>query len=150
MMTSPLENKPVSSSTVESVMWPAGSITQTARGEPSLLARSARLDDASAPLPTAAFTASALRSYATTSCPPLRRRSVMLAPILPSPTMPIFTRAPLGCGAGSEGSGFVGQRLQQLVEGLGEGADALVLERLLHIEHVDAGGGQAREDLGPR
>ena len=62
MMTSPLENRPVSSSTVESVMWPAGSITQTARGESSLPARSARLVDGSAPLPAAAFTASALRS----------------------------------------------------------------------------------------
>ena len=35
------------------------------------------------------------------------------------------------------------QRLQQLVEGLGEGVHALVLERLLHVEHVDAGLGQA-------
>jgi hypothetical protein len=62
MMTSPFENSPVSSSTVESVMCPAGSMTQTALGEASFPARSARLVAASAPLAAAAFTASALRS----------------------------------------------------------------------------------------
>src|SRR3984957_10765748 len=97
----------------------------------------------SAPLDAAFFNASSCRSYATTSCPPLSRRSVMLAPILPSPIMPIFMRAPLGgprkLWLGSEGSGFVGQRLQKLVERLGERGDALVFEGLLHIEHVDAG-----------
>src|SRR3984957_5824726 len=96
----------------------------------------------SAPLDAAFFNASSCRSYATTSCPPLSRRSVMLAPILPRPIMPILMRAPLGGAAGSEGSGFVGERLQQLLEGFGEGVDAFVLERLLHVEHVDAGGGE--------
>ena len=43
-------------------MWPAGSITQTALGESSFDARSARLLDGSAPLAAAALTASALRS----------------------------------------------------------------------------------------
>ena len=62
MMTSPFAKIPASSSTVESVMCPAGSITQTARGESSFSARSARLVAASAPLAAAALTASAFRS----------------------------------------------------------------------------------------
>src|ERR1700691_5600642 len=139
-MTSPLENSPANVSTVESVTWPAGSITQTARGGVSLPASSSSVVAVSAPCAAAAASASALRSKATTSCPPFSRRSVMLAPILPSPIMPIFIRAPLERGrCRSERSGLVGQRLEQLVEGLGERRHALVLERLLHVLHVDTG-----------
>src|SRR5580704_9210161 len=142
-MTSPLENRPARASTAASVTWPAGSINHAALGGLSLPARSSRDVAVSAPLAAACFNASGCRSYATTSCRPLSRRSVMLAPILPRPIMPILMRPPLGCPAGSEGSGFVGQRLQQLLEGLGEPVHALVLERLLHVLHVDPGLAQA-------
>src|SRR5215470_12859625 len=74
--------------TVCSVGPPAGTIIQTARGGFSLLTRSCREDDPTAPSPTRPFTASALRSETTSWWPPRIRRRVMLAPILPNPTIP--------------------------------------------------------------
>ena len=75
-----------------------GTITQAARGGDSLAASSSREAAGSAPLSAAACRASADRSKATTWWPPSSSRSVMLAPILPSPTMAIFIARPVLVG----------------------------------------------------
>ena len=94
-MTSPELNRSANAAIVESVGGPAGTMTHAARGGSSFLARSSRSSATMAPLAPIALRASAERSYATTSCPAPISRSVMLAPILPSPTMAIFMCSPL-------------------------------------------------------
>ena len=65
-ITSPLPRMPPSSRTVDSVMSPAGTITQTTLGEGSFEQSSVRDAAPSAPDTTAASTASDDGSYATT------------------------------------------------------------------------------------
>ena len=74
--------------TVCSVGAPAGTISHAIRGFPSLLTKSSSDEEAMEPSPAIFFTLSALKSVTTTSCPPRIRRRVMLAPILPRPTIP--------------------------------------------------------------
>src|SRR5581483_10751057 len=174
-MTSPDSKCSASWPIVLLVASPAGTMTQAARGGESFSTNSARLAAGVAPFEATASRASACRSKATTSWPSLRRRSDMLAPILPSPIMPMrmdrssLLRGARGCvvvvvcdgtgrravpdgGSGrageSEGAGLVRQLLDELVEGLGEGVHALVFEGLLHVFHVDANVGELVEDGG--
>src|SRR5438270_13152217 len=74
--------------TVDSVGPPAGTISHATRGEPSFEQKSSSDEEAIAPSDAIPFTASALKSVTTTSWPPRMRRRAMLAPILPSPTIP--------------------------------------------------------------
>src|SRR5580704_6332891 len=153
-MTSPDSKWSASSAIVESVGGPDGTITHAARGDDSFAARSSSDVAGSAPFAATASRASAERSNATTSCPAFSSRSVMLAPILPRPTIPIFIVV-LPCLAvaflpGRRRSGqrarLVHERLDQLVERLGERVDALVLERRRDVREVDARAGQRGED----
>ena len=68
------------------------------------------------------------------SCCPLSR----VGTLIPGRTAPGGDRRP-------EGGGLVRERLQQLVEGLGERRDPLVLEDGGDVVHVDPGAGQPRE-----
>ena len=96
MMTSPLESAGTSASIVLSTGPPAGTMIHTTRGALSCAQTSARSLAAAAPIPTCAFTASALRSYTTTWCPPCSRRCTMLPPIRPRPIMAsCIERSPL-------------------------------------------------------
>src|SRR5687767_3975424 len=88
MIVSPRDISSASARTVFSVGSPAGTMIHTARGACSCLTSSSSTVAPRAPFATLAATASALRSNATTSCPPRTRRVVMFAPILPSPTIP--------------------------------------------------------------
>src|SRR5579883_1571930 len=92
MMVSPGCRYSASDCTVCSVGPPAGTMIQTARGALSLLTRSCREEDPTAPSPLRSLTACRLRSETTTWCPPRIRRRVMLAPIRPSPTIPSCMR----------------------------------------------------------
>src|SRR5829696_6242194 len=92
MTASPAASSPASSSSVASVASPAGTITHTARGAASCATSAGSESAAVAPAPAAARSASALRSKATTECPPRCSRAVMFAPIFPSPTIPICMR----------------------------------------------------------
>src|SRR5581483_8774364 len=94
MIVSPGDSRPPNSSIVDSVGGPDGAITQTARGGSSALTRSASDEDGAAPSLPAASRASALRSCTTTWCPPSMSRLVMLPPMRPSPTIPIFMCSP--------------------------------------------------------
>src|SRR4029077_20095178 len=62
---------------------------QTARFALSLLTRSCREADATAPSPASPLTASGLKSETTIWGPPRIRRRVMFAPMRPNPTIPI-------------------------------------------------------------
>src|SRR5579862_4935191 len=72
------------------VGWPAGTMTHTARGASSFATRPSRESAVSAPWEATSARASVERSKATTSWPFSTSRADMLAPIFPSPTMPIF------------------------------------------------------------
>ena len=67
---------------------PAGTISQAMHGLPSFEMKSSREDDAIAPSAAMCLTLSGLKSVTTNSWPPRIRRRVMLAPILPRPTIP--------------------------------------------------------------
>ena len=73
---------------------PAGTIIQMTRGDSSFPTTSAGEEAPTAPAATACSMASACRSVAMTWCPPRTSRSVMFAPILPSPTMASFMTNP--------------------------------------------------------
>src|SRR5581483_7630170 len=89
MITSPGESTPRSSSIVSSVGLPEGTMIHTARGVCVNFATISASELAPvAPPSTLALTASALRSYATTECPPRIKRVAMLAPMRPRPTIP--------------------------------------------------------------
>src|SRR5579884_1771884 len=92
MTTSPAWSSPFRVSMVELVGSPAGTMTQTTRGDASSPVSCSSVSAVAAPLEATPARASADRSKATTSWPFWMRRSVMLAPIFPSPTMPIFMR----------------------------------------------------------
>src|ERR1051325_2694313 len=85
MSTSPLPRCGTSASIVSSTGLPEGTMIQITLGAVSRAQRSRRSAAPFAPWAALAFTASALRSHTTTSCPPLSRRSVMLPPIRPRP-----------------------------------------------------------------
>ena len=102
MIVSPSSNMPSSLSTVSSVGLPAGTMIHTARGGVSLETRSSSESDPLAPCSSAAFTASALKSKATTSISESRRtRWTILPPILPSPMKPICMSLYLRGGEGA-------------------------------------------------
>src|ERR1035437_1072609 len=156
MMTSPDSNSPANVVMVELVASPAGTITQATRGVGSFAVISSSVVAGSAPNPATASLALSERSKATTSIPCSIRRWVMLAPILPKPTMAIFMiRSSLSSDwstsdwgtSRAQGTRLVGQGLHQLVEGLGERGDPFGLECLPHVLHVDAGIGQCRHHL---
>src|SRR5579872_1563951 len=86
--------RPFRASTVRSVGAPAGTMTQATRGGSRCPTSSTRRSSDLAPFWLTESRASGDRSNATTSWPFSRRRTVMLAPIFPSPTMPIFIPAP--------------------------------------------------------
>src|SRR5581483_3698934 len=94
MIVSPFDSRPPSSSIVDSVGAPDGTITHTARGGSNALTRSASDVHGAAPSPCAASSASALRSWTTTWWPPSMSRLVMLPPMRPRPTIPIFMCSP--------------------------------------------------------
>jgi len=81
--------RPSSAVIVASVGSPAGSMTQKMRGLSSLAATSSSEATATAPSCASFSPASALRSKATTSCPPRINRRAMLAPMRPSPMIAI-------------------------------------------------------------
>src|ERR1051325_5906671 len=85
MSTSPLPRCGTSASIVSSTGLPEGTMIQITLGAVSRAQRSRRSAAPFAPWAALAFTASALRSHTTPSCPPLSRRSVMLPPIRPRP-----------------------------------------------------------------
>src|SRR5579864_6799102 len=88
MSTSPLASSGASSPITESTT-AAGTMIHTARGGVSASSSSAALPAARAPNAATALTFAALRSYATHSCPPCCRRRTMLAPMRPSPIIPM-------------------------------------------------------------
>ena len=88
MMVSPAASRSVSSLTVASVILPAGSMIQIARGGVSLATMSARPVLGLAPLSASPCTTASLRSYTTVLCPARIRRWLMLPPIRPRPTIP--------------------------------------------------------------
>src|SRR5262245_42114927 len=73
----------------------AGTISQTDRGFSSFFKRSGSEAAPTAPSFANSPTAFGDRSKTTQSCPCLTRRRAMLAPILPSPTIPSCISAPL-------------------------------------------------------
>src|SRR5580658_7327210 len=83
MMMSPLPKIAHNAAIVSSVGLPEGTLIQTIFGEPSLPQSSLSPVDAVAAPAAACATASALRSYTTTWCPPWIKRVVIFAPILP-------------------------------------------------------------------
>ena len=102
MITSPDSNRPARVVMVELVASPAGTITQATRGAVELgghlLEGGRRLGPEGRPPPSGPGSE---RSKATTSCPCSMRRWVMLAPILPRPTMAIFmVLSSVSCGGG--------------------------------------------------
>src|ERR1035437_10133246 len=161
MMTSPDSNSPANVVMVELVASPAGTITQATRGVGSFAVISSSVVAGSAPNPATASLALSESSKATTSIPCSIRRWVMLAPILPKPTMAIFMiRSSLSSDwstsdwstsdwstSRAQGTRLVGQGLHQLVERLGERGNPFGLECLSHVLHVDAGIGQCRHHL---
>src|SRR5918995_4705906 len=88
MTASPESSSAAIAFTVDSVMWPAGTITQTARGAVSFDASSASEAAPSAPSATSVSIAAGLTSWTTHRCPSRIRRRTMFAPILPRPTIP--------------------------------------------------------------
>src|SRR6266545_5266875 len=88
MTTSPVDSRPARASTVDSVGSPAGTMIQIARGGARAETIASIEVTPLAPAVVACATASALRSYATTTCPPRVRRVTMLRPIRPRPTKP--------------------------------------------------------------
>src|ERR1041385_8151696 len=88
MTASPPSIEPLSAAIVSSTGFPDGTMSQTARGRRRAATKSASESTPAAPNPATRWTASRLRSYATTLWPPRPSRSVMLAPILPRPIMP--------------------------------------------------------------
>src|SRR5580658_2827208 len=94
MITSPAAKSAPNAAMVSVVGLPEGTMTQAARGEPSLAATSSSEAAGSAPLAATASRAAWARSKPTTWWPPFSSRSVMLAPILPRPIMAIFIVAP--------------------------------------------------------
>ena len=89
MIVSPDCSCSASAVTVCSVGSPAGTMSHTARGGARRAARSASDEAPVAPLPARPFTASVLRSHATTSWPPAISRRAMLPPMRPRPIRPI-------------------------------------------------------------
>src|SRR5664280_3582809 len=156
MITSPGSYSRAKVVMVELVASPAGTMTQATRGVGSFDVISSSVVAGSAPNPAAASLALPETSKATTSIPCWIRRWVMLAPILPKPTMAIFMiRTSLSSEWRSSGWGtsrdqrirLVRQGLHQLVEGLGERCDPLGLECPAHVLHIDSGIGQCRHHL---
>src|SRR5437867_541674 len=94
MMMSPADSSDVSALIVDSVGSPAGTISQTARGEESADTTAASDATPWAPAAAARATASGLRSNATTAWPPRARRVTMLRPIRPRPTKPSCIATP--------------------------------------------------------
>src|ERR1700733_2802371 len=90
MITSPGSNSSARRVMVELVGSPAGTMTQATRGAVSDDATSSSVETVLAPKAATAPRALSERSKPTTSCPFSIRRWLMLAPILPSPTMAIF------------------------------------------------------------
>ena len=88
MIASPRSSRLASSVTVLSVISPAGTMTQAARGVDSLATNSSSESAPVAPSPASSSTASGLTSKTTQSCPSRIRRRTRFAPIRPSPTMP--------------------------------------------------------------
>src|SRR6478609_3818360 len=95
MMVSPGSSRSASACTVSSVMWPAGTITHTTRGAGSAATRASSEAPAIAPSPASRSIAAGSTSLTTTSWPSRINRRVRLAPIRPSPTIPIFMRPSL-------------------------------------------------------
>src|SRR5579863_7400558 len=87
-IASPRSSRPPNSSIVLFVGAPAGNITHTCRGGASALTNSASDEQPFAPIFADAATAAGLRSNAAHVWPPSSKRSTILAPILPNPTMP--------------------------------------------------------------
>src|SRR4051812_13153675 len=106
-----------------SVGVPAGIISQRTRGWPSLPASST-----SDPV----VRSGAVRAYVSTSCPSSRRRSVMFAPMRPSPTMPSFM------SGGDELAALRADAVEQLLERVGELLHAFLLEGLGDVVVVDS------------
>jgi hypothetical protein len=94
MITSPFSIKPLSSTTVSSVGFPAGTITQAARGFFNFPTRSFSELAGVAPALANSFTESALRAYTTHSCFPFISRRTMLPPMRPSPIIAICMSCP--------------------------------------------------------
>src|SRR5579872_438885 len=147
MTRSLASNSSPSFDTVSLVGRPAGTITQATRGGCSFSARSSRVSAVSAPYLATASRASAPRSKPTTSWPLSIRRRDMLAPILPSPIIPILM-ALLLCsslsvlgdlvevgGRHAEHTAPVGEEALPVADGLGgdERAEVVVLPRDRHL-----------------
>ncbi len=92
MIASPDSSLDDSSLTVLSVISPAGTMTQTARGLSSLATKSSSESPPVAPSPARVATASGLTSKTTHSWPSRIRRRTKFAPIRPRPTMPSCMR----------------------------------------------------------
>src|SRR5215207_8560166 len=111
-IVSPWSMRSASASTVCSVGSPAGTMTHTVRGGSSLETSSSRLETPVAPWPSAALTASSLKSKATTWLSESRwMRWTMLPPILPSPMNPSCIRGSPSRRARLAGDRQVGRRL---------------------------------------
>src|SRR6267143_1645260 len=87
-MASPADSRFPSAAIVESVGGPAGTTTHTTRGAVRAAASASSDATPRAPALSARAIASALRSYATMSCPPRTNRVTMFRPIRPRPTKP--------------------------------------------------------------
>ena len=88
MIASPESSFEASSFTVDSVISPAGTITQAARGCSSLATKSSSESAPAAPSEASEATASGLTSKTTHSCPSRISRRTRFAPIRPRPTIP--------------------------------------------------------------
>src|SRR5579875_882054 len=94
MKVSPFCRRGLSLAMVSSTGAPAGTIIQIARGACRFLTRPSRVETPTEPASLSRFTASWLKSKPTTLCPPSRRRSAILPPILPRPMIPSSIFAP--------------------------------------------------------
>src|SRR5437870_670854 len=88
MMTSPLSSRGSNASRVFSTGSPEGTMSQTARGVFSSFTRSLMEAAPAAPFVTARSMALLSMSCTTTRCPPFSSRSVIFAPMRPSPISP--------------------------------------------------------------
>src|SRR5947209_12948189 len=143
MMTSPFSRTSSRVLMVSSVGSPDGSISHTARGGSSAFTRASREPAPSAPSDASLLTEWSLRSHATTSWPCCVRRSVMLAPMRPSPTIPIFIRTPFPFSTDllqvvdldAQDPPAVGLQALEVADGLGvdECSEVIRLPRDLHV-----------------
>src|SRR6266481_5245563 len=98
----------------------AGTISQTARGFCSFFTRSASESDPMAFSAASSLTVVFDMSKTTHSCPPLRSRRTMLAPIRPRPTIPSCIGAPFqkaSRGFPDQGSKIIGEKAADALDG---------------------------------